>query len=83
VLTRYCVVPHVGLYYGAVPPGSSLLTLTNLSDRDVAFTADGATLCALSPRATATQPAAGYRQIVGTQPFRLEANGSVADGPSI
>jgi hypothetical protein len=83
VLTRYCVVPHVGLYYGTLPANTKHITVTNLSDEDLPISADGRPIFTVSARAQSSRPAAGYHQLSGPCPFRLETDSERPDGPSI
>jgi hypothetical protein len=83
-MTLYCVVPHVGQYYGTLPENTKHITVTNLSDEDLPISADGRPIFTVSARQTSSRlGATGYRQLSGTRPFRLNTDTDRPDGPSI
>jgi hypothetical protein len=83
-MTLYCVVPHVGLYYGTLPENTKHLTVSNLSDVDLHVCADGRPIFTVSPRETSGRlGATGYRQLHANAPFRLWTNTDRPEGPSI
>jgi hypothetical protein len=84
MLTQYCVVPHVGQYYGTLPPETKHLTVTNLSHVDLQVFADGRPIFTVSPRATSSRvKAKGYTQLHATAPFLLVTDADRPAGPSI